>query len=108
VGNALDLPLEDSSVNVAISGLVLNFLPEPEKALTEMKRVTTTGGSVAVYVWDYAGKMDLLNDFWDTAVDLNPKALNLHEGRRIPESGSEGLKDIFRRSGFFGNRNSST
>lgn len=100
VGNALDLPLEDASVNVAISGLVLNFLPEPEKALTEMKRVTTPGGSVAVYVWDYAGKMDLLNYFWDTAVGLNPKAVNLHEGRRFPDSDPEGLKDIFKRSGF--------
>ena len=100
VGNALDLPLEDSSVNVAISGLVLNFLPEPEKALSEMKRVTTSGGSVAVYVWDYAGKMDLLNYFWDTAVGLNPKAVNLHEGRRFPKSDSEGLKDIFKRSCF--------
>ena len=100
VGNAFDLPLEDSSVNVAISGLVLNFLPEPEKALSEMKRVTTSGGSIAVYVWDYAGKMDLLNTFWDTAVDLNPKTLKLHEGRRFPESDSEGLKAIFKRSGF--------
>jgi ubiquinone/menaquinone biosynthesis C-methylase UbiE len=100
VGNAFDLPLENASVNAAISGLVLNFLPEPEKALIEMKRVTTPGGSVAVYVWDYAGKMDLLNYFWDTAVELNPKAINLHEGRRFPGTDSEGLKDIFKRAGF--------
>ncbi len=99
-GNAFELPLEDSSVNVAISGLVLNFLPEPEKALSEMKRVTAPGGSVAVYVWDYAGKMDLLNYFWDTAVELDPRAANQHEGRRFPESNAAGLKDIFERSGF--------
>jgi SAM-dependent methyltransferase len=100
VGNAFELPLEDASVNAAISGLVLNFLPEPEKALIEMKRVTMPGGSVAVYVWDYAGKMDLLNYFWDTAVELNPKAFNLHEGRRFPDTDSVGLKDIFKRAGF--------
>jgi SAM-dependent methyltransferase len=100
VGNALSLPLEDSSVNTTVSGLVLNFIPEPEKALAEMRRVTTVGGTVAVYVWDYAGKMDFLNHFWDIAVELNPAASNLHEGHRFPESNAGGLKEIFKRSGF--------
>jgi ubiquinone/menaquinone biosynthesis C-methylase UbiE len=63
VGNALSLPLEESSVNITVSGLVLNFIPEPEKALSEMRRVTDVGGTVAVYVWDYAGEMDLLRHF---------------------------------------------
>jgi SAM-dependent methyltransferase len=100
VGNALSLPLEDSSINATVSGLVLNFIPEPEKALAEMKRVTTTGGTVAVYVWDYAGKMEFLKYFWDVAVELNPKATSLHEGKRFPESNPDGLKGLFDRSGF--------
>ena len=100
LGNALALPLEDSSVNVTISGLVLNFISNPRKALTEMKRVTTSGGIVAVYVWDYAGKMEFLNQFWDTAVELNENATQLHEGKRFPESNSEGLKKLFVNSGF--------
>ncbi len=100
VGNALSLPLEDSSVNITVAGLVLNFIPEPEKALAEMMRVTTVGGTVAVYVWDYAVKMDFLNYFWDIAVEQNPKASNLHEGRRFPDSSADGLKETFKRSGF--------
>jgi SAM-dependent methyltransferase len=100
VGNALSLPLEDSSINATVSGLVLNFIPEPEKALAEMKRVTTTGGTVAVYVWDYAGKMEFLKYFWDVAVELNPKATSLHEGKRFQESNPDGLKGLFDRSGF--------
>lgn len=100
VGNALALPLEDSSVNVTVSGLVLNFISEPEKALAEMRRVTASGGTVAVYVWDYAGKMDFLRHFWDAAVELDPKASNLHEGNRFPDANAEVLKDLFESAGF--------
>ena len=100
VGDALSLPLEDSSVNATVSGLVLNFIPEPEKALAEMRRVTTTGGTVAVYVWDYAGKMEFLKHFWDAAVELNPKAASLHESTRFPASNTDSLKNLFDCSGF--------
>jgi len=100
VGNALSLPLEDSSVNVAVSGLVLNFIPEPEKALDEMRRVTDVGGMVAVYIWDYAGKMDFLRHFWDAAVELKPGALSLHESRRFPDSNTDALKRLFENAGF--------
>lgn len=99
-GNALALPLEDSSVDVAVSGLVLNFISEPGDALTEMRRVTATGGTVAVYVWDYAGKMDFLNCFWDIAVELDPKALNLHEGKRFSDSNADVLAELFEKAGF--------
>lgn len=100
VGNALALPLEDSSVNVTVSGLVLNFISEPEKALDEMKRVTSSDGFVAVYIWDYAGKLDFLTHFWDVAVKLDPKALSLHEGKRFRDSNAEVLKDLFENAGF--------
>ena len=32
-----------------------------------MVRLVRPGGIVAVYVWDYAGKMRLMRDFWDAA-----------------------------------------
>jgi ubiquinone/menaquinone biosynthesis C-methylase UbiE len=99
VGNALALPMDDSSVDITVSGLVLNFISEPEKALTEMKRVTDTGGTVAVYIWDYAGKMDFLNTFWDAAVELNPKVVSLHEGKRFPDANANALKDLFKKAG---------
>lgn len=99
VGNAMSLPLGDASINVAVSGLVLNFIPEPEKALAEMKRVTTKNGTVAVYIWDYAGKMEFLNHFWDVAVELNPDASALHEGHRFLDSNAEHLVDTFNRAG---------
>jgi len=99
-GNALDLPMDESSVDITVSGLVLNFISEPEKALTEMKRVTQTGGTVAVYVWDYAGKRDFLNYFWGSAVELNPKAISLHEGKRFLNANADVLKSLFENAGF--------
>lgn len=100
IGNALSLPLDDESISIAVSGLVLNFIPEPEKALAEMQRVTRKDGTVAVYIWDYAGKMELLNYFWDVAVELDPGASCLHEGRRFPDANAEQLIETFDRVGF--------
>jgi len=100
VGNAMSLPLDDATINIAVSGLVLNFIPEPEKALSEMQRVTRQGGTVAVYIWDYAGKMEFLKYFWDVAEELNPDASALHEGRRFPDSNAEQLIKTFNHVGF--------
>jgi len=100
VGDAMNLPVDSSSVNIAVSGLVLNFLPDKEKALSEMKRVTIDGGTVAVYVWDYAGKMDFLKKFWDIASELDPNASRLHEGNRFGDSTDRALRELFEKSGF--------
>lgn len=99
VGNALSLPMDNSSVNIAVSGLVLNFLAEPEMALAEMMRVTAAGGTVGLYIWDYAGKMDFLRYFWDAAVDIRPEASNLHESRRFQDSNAGALKRLFENAG---------
>lgn len=102
VGNAMSLPLGDATVDIAVSGLVLNFMPEPEKALAEMRRVTRRSGAVAVYIWDYAGEMEFLNYFWDVAVELDPTASALHEGRRFPDSNAEQLIETFSHAGLSG------
>ena len=95
IGSALSLPLGESSINITLSGLVLNFIKEPEKALAEMRRVTRAGGTVAVYLWDYAGKMAFLRHFWDAAVEFKPEALSLHESSRFPDSKADVLKRLF-------------
>jgi len=100
VDNALSLSLDDDAVNISVSGLVLNFIPEPEKALAEMKRVTRKDGTVAVYVWDYAGKMEFLNHFWDVVVELDPAASPLHEGQRFPDAHADRLVARFTDAGF--------
>ena len=99
VGDALSLPLDDASCDIAVSGLVLNFIGEPARVLSEMRRVTGRDGTVAVYIWDYAGKMDLLTTFWDAVVGLDPDASGLHEGRRFRDANAAALSQTFRQAG---------
>ena len=57
VADARALPFEDASFDVAASALVLNFITERSQAITEQRRVTRAGGSVAAYVWDFAAEL---------------------------------------------------
>lgn len=97
--DAQALPFPDGSFDAAVSGLVLNFLPEPARGLAEMARVTRPGGVVAVYVWDYAGEMQLMRHFWDAAAALDPAAAELDEGRRFPICQPEALEQLFAEAG---------
>jgi SAM-dependent methyltransferase len=101
-GNAAAIPLPDASVDVVVSGLVLNFVPDHAAALIEMARVTRKGGTIAAYVWDYADKMELMRYFWDAAVALNPDAAKLDEGLRFPLCSAQGLVALFTRAGLTG------
>lgn len=99
VGDAQSLAVDAASVDAAVTGLVLNFVPEPARAVTEMVRVVRPGGVVAAYVWDYAGKMELMRYFWDAAVALDPAAREFDEGRRFPICRPAPLAGIFRNAG---------
>ena len=102
VGDAQSLPIDTASVDAAVSGLVLNFVPQPLQAVTEMARVTRPGGILAAYVWDYTGKMELMRYFWDAAVALDPKASELDEGPRFPICHPGPLADLFAQAGLQG------
>ena len=54
--DAQALPFPDASFDVVVSALVINFIPDRAKALAEMRRVARVGGTVAAYVWDFAGE----------------------------------------------------
>ena len=83
VGDAQALPFDDDSFDIVVSGLVLNFVPDQPQAVAEMTRVARPGGTIAVYVWDYSGRMALMRRFWDTAGELDPSARELDEGQRF-------------------------
>jgi SAM-dependent methyltransferase len=99
VGDAQALPFDDGAFGAAVSGLVLNFVPAPTRMAAEMRRVTRRDGVVALYVWDYAGGMQLMRHFWDAAGALDPAALPLDEGRRFPICRPEPLAALFRDAG---------
>ena len=99
VADAQSLPIDAAVFDAAVSGLVLNFVPQPPRAVGEMARVIRPSGVVAAYVWDYAGKMELIRYFFDAAVALDPAAYDLDEGRRFPICQPEALAELFTNAG---------
>lgn len=72
-GSALDLPYPVASFGHTLSLLVLMFIPQPEKAAHEMRRVTRPGGTVAACTWDRDG-LEMSTVFWEEAIRLAPDA----------------------------------
>ena len=99
VADAQSLPVQSARFDVAVSGLVLNFVPKPLLAVKEMARAVRPGGVVAAYVWDYAGKMELMRYFWDAAVVLDPDAVKLAEAIRFPICQPPALVALFNEAG---------
>src|SRR5215217_8002224 len=99
-GSATDLHFDDGRFDVTVSGLVLNFVPSPERAVVEMARVTRPGGTIAAYVWDYAEGMQLMRHFWDAALELDPAVAEIGEARRFPLCRPPALRALFQETGF--------
>ena len=99
VSAAGKLPFPHGAFDFVVAGLALNFLTDVEAGLKEMARVARRGGTVAAYVWDYAGEMRMLGIFWDTAAELDPAASDLHEGNRFTLCSPHQLEDLFHDGG---------
>lgn len=97
VADATSLPFEADEFDAAVSGLVLNFVPDHAAMVGEMARVTTGGGTVALYVWDYAEGMQFMRRFWDAAALVDPDAPD--EAARFPICAPEPLAALFHGAG---------
>jgi SAM-dependent methyltransferase len=102
IGDAQDLPLPDRHFDGVVSGLTLNFVPDPPRAAAEFARVAVAGGTVAAYVWDYAEGMAMIRHFWDAAATLDPAAAALDEGRRFPLCQPDSLRTLWTNAGLAG------
>jgi SAM-dependent methyltransferase len=78
VADACAMPFSDAAFDRVLSLLVLQFVPGPERAVAEMRRVARPGATVAATVWDARGGGVTGRMFWDTAAVLDPEA---HERR---------------------------
>ena len=72
VGDAQALKFKDASFDQTLALLVMNFIPDHNKAIAEMRRVTRPQGTVSACVWDYDAGMQMLRFFWDEAIALDP------------------------------------
>ncbi|MBI4271748.1 MAG: methyltransferase domain-containing protein [Candidatus Rokubacteria bacterium] len=97
--DAQRLPFGDDEFDMAVSGLVLNFVPDKGAMVREMARVTRPGGPIAAYVWDYGDRMELMRHFWDAAVERDPGAAELDEGHRFPIARPAALRDLLQGAG---------
>lgn len=98
-GDATHLPWDSAVRDVTVSGLVLNFVRDHERMVREMARVTRPGGSVAAYVWDYAGGMQMMRHFWDAAVAVSPQDAKLDQAERFPLCQPGPLQALFVNAG---------
>jgi SAM-dependent methyltransferase len=94
-GTADAMPEASASADVIVGGLMLNFIPDLGRALSEMIRVGRPKSTIAGYVWDYAEGMQLIRLFWDAAAALDPTAAELDQGVRFPLCRPEALESAF-------------
>lgn len=99
VGNAADTGLPSGTFDHAVSGLVLNFTPDPARALREMARIVRPGGEVALYVWDYAGHMQIMRAFFDAARPIDPGSVAFDDGVNAPICRPGPLREAFGAAG---------
>jgi SAM-dependent methyltransferase len=99
VAGADALPSRAGGFDAIVSGLVLNFLADPEGAVASMRERLGPGGIVAAYVWDYERGLEFLRHFWEEAVASDPSAAALDEGARFPLCQAPALASVFRAAG---------
>jgi SAM-dependent methyltransferase len=71
VGDACALPFANGSFDHSLSMLVLQFIPRPDRAIREMRRVTRPGGTIAAATWDTIGGLIAYRMVFDTAAMLD-------------------------------------
>lgn len=98
-GNATQLAQPNSTFDVAVSGLCINFLSNSEKGIQEMYRVVKPGGKVGIYVWDYSGKMEFVRLFWDAVQEVDKGSKRFDEGKNASICRPHELESIFLRIG---------
>jgi SAM-dependent methyltransferase len=94
IGDARALPFADASFDASVSGLALNFIGA-DRMIPQQRRVTKPGGTVAAYVWDYAGGYEYARRFWDAALSVDARAANYDPGLKSPVCREVGLRSAF-------------
>src|SRR5690606_20228607 len=85
--------------DVAVAGLVLNFVPAPEQAAKNMVQAVKRGGTAAAYVWDYGGQMEMMRHSWDAEAVVDPASSEMDAGHRFSIARPDNLRALFQSMG---------
>ena len=99
IGDASTLPVPSDAYDVVVAGLVLHFVPDPLPAIREMMRAARRGGTVAAYVWDFAGERQFTRYFWQAATAFDPVAAAQDPSLQFPLCQPEPLAALFAGAG---------
>ena len=98
-GDVCDLPYEHASFEAVYSLLVLHFVSDADRAISEMRRVLRPGALAAATVWAWGG-MPSWRLFWDTVLTHGPETAKAIAPVRRPMTGEGELRTAFERAGF--------
>jgi len=93
---AEELPFDEGSFDAAIAQLVVHFMVDPVRGVSEMARVTRDGGVVAACVWDLAGGQSPMTPFWNAARELDA---TIEDETQRAGAGEGQLPDLFLQAG---------
>ena len=96
-GDAQSLPLRDAAFDIVASALVINFIPDRRRALSEMGRVTRPGGLVGGYVWDFQAELSPSGPF---RLGLRELVRNVPPIPGTEDSAQGQLWSLFEQAGF--------
>lgn len=100
VGDGQALPFASRKFDAAVAALVLNFVSDPDMLAEEMARVVNAAGTVAAYVWDFEGRMNISQHIWQSIAATDPDAPILAgNAARIEIGRPATLSGIFERAG---------
>ena len=97
IADAQALPFEDATFDVVVSALVINFVSDPGRALSEMRRVSRPGGLVAGYVWDFAAER---SPSWPMRAGMRKFGMTVPDVPGTRVSSLDALISLFEQAGF--------
>jgi SAM-dependent methyltransferase len=94
--SAEQLPFPALTFDATLAQLVVHFMPDPNRGLAEMARVTRRDGVVSACVWDHAGGLGPLGLFWRPARELDPE---VDDESELPGVREGQLAELFEAAG---------
>lgn len=99
VAPAESLPFPARAFDAVLAQLVVPFMSDAPRGVSEMSRVAKPGAVVGASVWDYAGGMRMLRAFWDAAATIDPESAARDEGRLLRYASPDELDALWSEAG---------